>query len=187
MREYRYSAFRVETQLLTDGGSKSVKRGHMKRSDELDMISESFEVERLQGEVRRVKEMYLRVMADFDNFRRRVERERNAAARAGKREILQPLLEEIDSFDRALTHLSHAPVSVAQGIVAIHRNLLALLESHGVTPFESVGHKFDPEKHEALGTVWDTSAEPGTVVEEAQRGYSWGDEILRPARVRVAR
>lgn len=156
-------------------------------SRESDIISASLELERLQEELRRTQQLYLRTLADFDNYRKRVERERTSMAKAGKREILHPLLEEIDSFDRALIHLDDAPAGLAEGIVAIHRNLLGLLESQGVVPTDSVGEPFDPQRHDALGSIRVTGVEPGTVVEEVQRGYQWGDEILRPARVRIAR
>ncbi len=74
-----------------------------------------------------------------------------------------------------------------QGLQALHRQLLGLLEAQGVTPLQSVGETFNPELHEAIGSVESEEVEPGAVVEEVQRGYRWGDEVLRPARVRVAR
>ena len=64
--------------------------------------------------------------------------------------------------------------------------LLGLLEAQGVTPLQSLGETFNPELHDAIGTVQSDDAEPGTVAEEMQRGYRWGDDLLRPARVRVA-
>ncbi len=75
---------------------------------------------------------------------------------------------------------------MAQGVQAIHRNLLGVLERHGVTRFDSVGEPFDPRFHDAIGTVDSDEVESGTVAEELQRGYRWEDEVLRPARVRVA-
>ena len=68
----------------------------------------------------------------------------------------------------------------------MQRGLRSLLEAEGVTSFESVGERFDPTRHEALSTVRDFDGPPGTVVDEAGRGYFWNDELLRPARVRVA-
>jgi molecular chaperone GrpE len=144
------------------------------------------EVERLKEEVRREHEMYLRALADFDNYRRRVERERAGAARSGKRELLVALLDVIDNFDRALEHIGDAPSSVSKGVQAIHRKLLGLLEAQGITPFASLGETFDPALHEAIGSVESDEYESGTVADEVQRGYRWGDEVLRPARVRVA-
>ena len=147
---------------------------------------ESAEVERLKEELRREHDMLLRSLADFDNYRRRVDRDRGTAARSGKREVILSLLEVLDGFDRALEHIGDAPSSVAQGVEAIHRNLLSVLDRHGVTAFNSVGETFDPRLHDAIGTAESEDVEPGAVAEELQRGYRWGDEVLRPARVRVA-
>jgi molecular chaperone GrpE len=144
------------------------------------------EVERLKEELRHEHEALLRALADFDNYRRRVERDRASAARSGKRDLILSLLEVLDGFDRALNHIDDAPSSVAQGVQAIHRKLLGVLERHGVTRFDSLGEPFDPRFHDAIGTVDSDEVESGTVAEELQRGYRWEDEVLRPARVRVA-
>jgi molecular chaperone GrpE len=144
------------------------------------------EVERLKEKLRDEHETLLRALADFDNYRRRVERDRASAARSGKRDVILSLLEVLDGFDRALNHIDDAPSSVAQGVQAIHRNLLGVLERHGVTRFDSLGEPFDPRFHDAIGTVDSDEVESGTVADEFQRGYRWGDEVLRPARVRVA-
>ena len=147
---------------------------------------ENAELERLRGELRREHDALLRALADFENYRRRVEREQDGAARRGKREVILPLLEVLDDFERALEHLPNAPPALAAGVQALHRKLLALLATQGVTRFESVGEEFDPRAHEALGTVAIDGVPPGTVAETLQHGYRWNDEVLRPARVRVA-
>jgi molecular chaperone GrpE len=156
------------------------------RNDETTNEAGVVEVERLKEDLRREHDMYLRALADFDNYRRRVERERASAARSGKRDIILSLLETLDSFDRALEHIGDAPSSVSKGVQAIHRKMLSLLEAQGVTPFKSEGEPFNPEMHEAIGSVETDEYESGTVANELQRGYRWGDEVLRPARVRVA-
>jgi molecular chaperone GrpE len=148
--------------------------------------TESSEIERLKGELRHEHEMYLRALADFDNYRRRVERDRASAARSGQREILVSLLEVLDSFDLALRHGSNVPSSVSEGLQALHRKFLGLLEAHGVTPLKTLGETFDPQLHEAVGSAESDQYAPGAVAEEVQRGYRWGEELLRPARVRVA-
>ena len=145
------------------------------------------EIERLKEELAREHDMYLRALADFDNYRKRVERERAAATRGGKREMMRPLLEVVDGFDRALNHIGAAPSSISDGLRALYRQLLGVLEAQGVTPLQSVGETFNPEVHDAIGSVDSEKVEPGAVAEELQRGYRWGDEVLRPARVRVAR
>lgn len=146
------------------------------------------EREQLKADLRREHDMYLRALADFDNYRRRVERDRAKTAASGKRDLILPLLEVLDGFDRALPYLSAAPPAVAEGVQAIHRRLLDLLEAQEVTPLKTVGEQFDPALHEAIGAVESNNHHPaGTVVDDVQRGYRLGYELLRPARVRVAR
>jgi molecular chaperone GrpE len=148
--------------------------------------AEPSEIERLNEELRQEHERYLRTLADFENYRKRVERERAKDAQAGKREIILSLLEVLDGLERALQHLENTSPSLAEGVRAINRKLLSLLEAHGVTSFESLGRTFDPSLHEAIGVVESSQFAPGTVAEELQRGYRWDDELLRAARVRVA-
>jgi len=147
--------------------------------------AERAEVERLQGELSREHNLYLRALADFENYRRRVEREREQAAKRDKRELLVVLLDLADNFVGALAHINDSPESVVAGLHTIQRRLASALKAQGVTPFESVGQSFDPGVHEAIGTVESDEQEAGTVLDELSRGYYWGDEVLRPARVRV--
>ncbi|SRR5258706_13997749 len=148
--------------------------------------TEPSEVERLKNELNHEHDMYLRALADFDNYRRRVERDRVSAARRSQRDILLSLVELLDGFDRALLHMNDVPAPALEGIQAIHRQLMGLLEAQGVTPFTAEGEAFDPELHEAVGSERSDQHAPGTVIEDVRRGYRWGDELLRPARVRVA-
>ena len=144
------------------------------------------EIARLNEELRREHESLLRALADFDNFRRRVERDRLSMERAGIRAVVVKLLDVMDDFERALAHVDDGTPAIAQGLRALQRKISGILEGQGVTPFSSLGEKFDPRIHEALGVVAQADLEPGTVAEELQRGYRWGEELLRPARVRVA-
>ena len=144
------------------------------------------EVERLREELRREHDAVLRSLADFDTYRRRMEREQGSAVRRGKREVILPLLEVLDDFDRALEHLRDAPPAIGAGVQALHRKLLGLLTAQGIERFDSIGEDFDPRLHEALGTVASESIPTGKVAETLQHGYRWNDEVLRPARVRVA-
>ena len=143
-------------------------------------------VEQLRAELQEEHDRYLRTRADFENYRRRVERDRAVTARQAKRDLLLALVDLADGFDRALVHVDESPESVAAGLHGMRRRLSSLLEAEGVKAFESVGRPFDPARHEAMATVRDGGDEPGTVVDEAGRGYLWKDELLRPARVRVA-
>ena len=89
-------------------------------------------------------------------------------------------------FDRALGHLGDVPEWMSSGFVAIYRRLNSILQAQGIVPYESLGDRFDPVRHDAIGLTESRDVEPGTVVAELSRGYCWGDEVLRLARVRVA-
>jgi molecular chaperone GrpE len=143
-------------------------------------------IEALRAELEQEHDRYLRSRADFENYKRRVERDRDLAAHQGKRDLLIALVDLADGFDRALLHVDESPDSVAAGLHGMRRRLTSLLEAEGVKAFESVGQPFDPTRHEAVAMVRDGRGTPGTVIDEAGRGYLWNDELLRPARVRVA-
>ncbi|HZF38580.1 MAG TPA: nucleotide exchange factor GrpE [Blastocatellia bacterium] len=163
---------------------------------EVESLLTSTEVKNIRDELERERELRVRALADFDNYRKRVERERGTAERSGKRAILLALLEVMDDFDRAIEHVdqsSRAPGAVAEGLRAIHKRLAEALKAHGVTPIESVGQQFDPTRHEAVGAIEAGACksgivlEPGAVTDETRRGYLWDGEILRPASVHVAK
>jgi molecular chaperone GrpE len=145
------------------------------------------EVEQLREELASERELSLRTIADFDNYRRRVRRERAEADYSGQKALLLALLEVADDFDRALAHVGDTSDAVVEGLRLIHRRLDGVLRSNGVTPFESEEHTFDPTVHEATSTVEDGSLGPGTVHSVERRGYRWNGELLRPARVIVVR
>jgi molecular chaperone GrpE len=144
------------------------------------------EIERLQEDLSAERDRNLRTLADFKNYRRRVERDGSKLAEEGKRAITLPLLDIIDDMEKALHWVSNEKQPFAKGVRIIHQKLLALLEAHGVVPFESVGTPFNHNLHEAVAMAKDEGSEPGTVVDELRRGYLWNNELLRPAQVRVA-
>jgi molecular chaperone GrpE len=144
------------------------------------------EIDLLRDDLRNERDRNLRTLADFKNYRRRVEREGNKLAEEGKLTIFLPLLEIIDDMEKALHSVGNEKQPFAEGVRLIHHKLLALLEAHGVLPFESVGTAFDHNRHEAVAMADHDEREPGTVVDELRRGYLWNNEILRPAQVRVA-
>src|SRR5262245_44503799 len=123
--------------------------------------AERAEIARLKTELGQEQQRALRALADFENYRRRVERERADAAEQEKRKLLLALLELADDFERALVHVNDSPESVAEGLYALQRRLLQVLEAQGVKSYESVGRSFDPAVHEALGTVPSDRQAPG--------------------------
>jgi molecular chaperone GrpE len=155
------------------------------RSDENHSVAQA-EIERLQQALDREHAMHLRALADFDNYRKRVERERESTAQAGKRQLVLALLDVMDDFERALTYANTAPESILRGARVIYQRLRDLLQAQGVVPYTSAGQPFDPALHEAVDVLNTDQAMPGVVLNELSHGYRWGDEVLRPARVRVA-
>jgi molecular chaperone GrpE len=143
-------------------------------------------VENLEQELKSEHGLYLRALADFENYRRRIERERGQLGKESLRRFLLPLLDVIDDFDRFLNLVENETSPFIAGMRVVHGKLLKLLEVEGVRPFESVGQPFDPSIHEAVGTAPPGEYPPGTVVQEIRRGYRWGDELLRIPRVVVA-
>lgn len=143
------------------------------------------EVVRLKGALATEREQSLRLLAEFDNYRRRTNEERAFAEEAGKREILLALLDVMDDFDRALLHVGTAPDAVADGLKLIRQRLSDVLHSNSVIPFDSEGQPFDPTIHEAMTMIDNEGAESGTVYAEARRGYFMNGKLLRPALVAV--
>ena len=130
-----------------------------------------------------------RTAADFSNYKRRTEQEREAMLGLANEILLLKVLAVADDFDRALAAV---PPELAghgwiEGIAAIDRKLRQLLDSEGLTPIEAVGQPFDPHQHEAVVHEETTDAADGTVLNELQRGYRIRDRVLRPALVSVAR
>jgi molecular chaperone GrpE len=144
------------------------------------------ELEGLREQLRQERDAHLRTLADFKNYRRRIERESNKLAESGKREIILPLLSIVDDLERSLQWANDEGQPLADGVRLIYQKLLALLEHQGVRPFESKGSMFTPELHDAVAVSKDANVKSGTIVEELRRGYLWKNELLRPAQVRVA-
>ena len=143
------------------------------------------EVVRLKDELATERERGLRLLAEFDNYRRRTRQERALAEENGKREVLLALLDVMDDFDRALLHVGEAPDAVADGLRLIRQRFSDVLHSNGVTPFDSEGEPFDPTIHEAMTMIDSDGEESGTVYTEHRRGYFMNGKLLRPARVAV--
>jgi molecular chaperone GrpE len=126
-----------------------------------------------------------RVVADFINFRRRTEGERDAVRRDGARAVLLPLLSVLDDFERALaTPSSDRPFY--EGVASIHRLFVGALREARAEPIDSVGEPFDPTIHEAVATIPAEGPETDIVVREERRGWRLEGQLLRPARVVVA-
>jgi len=129
---------------------------------------------------------YLRLAADFDNYRKRVAREHAELAKRANERLLDELLPVLDDLERALEAAAqHEEAKLEDGVKLVHQALSGLLERHGLTEIEADG-AFDPHVHEALLTQPGDGAAEGSVLQVLQKGYRLGERVLRPARVIVA-
>jgi molecular chaperone GrpE len=144
------------------------------------------EIQRLQEELILERDRKLRTLADFKNYRRRIERDGNKIAEDSKREMILPMLDILDDIEKALKHAKDSEQPFVKGLQIIQKKFLALLRTQGVLAFESIGTTFDHNLQEAVALEKQKGSEPGTVIDELRRGYLWNNELLRPAQVRVA-
>jgi len=143
-------------------------------------------IQSLQAEVEGLKNQLLRKRAEFENFRRRMERDRQNTWNEASADIYRSLVPTVDNLERALQSAAKDD-PLREGLALIHRELLALLESRGVTTEDPMGKPFDPERHQALSQELVPGVAPGTVVETLGKGYLFKDRLLRPALVKVAK
>lgn len=168
-------------------------QGHVKRSESPES-SGSFsgeEVERMAGQLVENRDKYVRLLADFDNFRRRAHKDRQDVVLFGHENLVKDLLSTVDNLDRAIDHAHQNDggdlASLLQGVELVQRELYAVLAQHEVHAIDAAGSEFDPSLHEAMAQVQDDSVPPNSVIEVLQKGYRLRDRLLRPARVVVAK
>jgi molecular chaperone GrpE len=144
------------------------------------------ELETLREERDKLADALLRRRADFENYRRRVERDRDAAAEEALGEVFRDLLGTVDNLERALS-ASGGEDELREGVELTHRELVGFLESHGVVAHDPVGERFDPARQQALLHEPVSGLAEGEVAEVFRKGYSFGERLLRPALVKVAK
>ncbi len=144
------------------------------------------EIQALKEEKDEIYNRLLRLQAEFDNFKKRSQKEKEAARKYKSEDLITELLPAIDNFDRALqVEVTEANASLFDGITMVYRQLQDALKSQGVELIETEGKTFDPTVHHAVMQVEDDGIAPNTVVEELQKGYMLKDRVVRPAMVKV--
>ena len=142
--------------------------------------------EEADGPAQAPDDAYLRLAADFDNYRKRVAREQAALTARANERLLHELLPVLDDLERALEAAAeHEEAKLEEGVRLVHQTLVALVQRHGLSEIDTDGG-FDPHVHEALLTQPGEGAAEGSVLQELQKGYRLGERVLRPARVIVA-
>ena len=147
------------------------------------------ETQKLRDEAQQAKDQYLRTLAEFENTRKRLQREKEEFVKFAAESMVRELLPIVDSLDQALVAVDKQadPQAIIKGVHLIYRQLLGLLDKEGVKRIPTVGESFDPHKHEAVGHVAAADGQAdSTIVEEVQVGYTMNGKVIRPALVKIA-
>lgn len=150
--------------------------------------TEAMDPEEVQRQRDEYYDLLLRKTAEFDNYRKRIDRERQSTTQSAAADLIEELLPLVDDLERALK--AEAPAAAEtyrQGVELIYRQLLETLKRRGVRPIEALGADFDPHYHQAVSHEPAQDRREGEVIEEFRRGYMLGDRLLRPSMVKVAK
>lgn len=182
---------KVEGNVEETNGTEEVQQQEENQSTdnvETDELSQKEEqVKQLESKVEEINNRLLRSQADFDNFRRRVRLDSEAAQKYRSQSLIEDLLPVLDNFTRALTveAKDENSQSIIKGMDMVYRQFIDALQKEGLEVIEAQGKEFDPNFHQAVMQVEDENYESNIVVEELQKGYKLKDRVLRPTMVKV--
>ena len=144
-------------------------------------------LEQLEEKLAELEDKRVRQLAEFENFRKRSEKEKSQMFEVGAKTVIEKILPVIDNFERGLQAVpeEEKDTSFVQGVELVYKQLLTALEELGVTPIEAVGKEFDPNLYNAVMMVDDDELESGTVAEEMQKGYMYKESVVRHSMVKV--
>jgi len=169
---------------------ESLSEADLFQQDEAaDPTSADSQEKQAQEELQIYQDKYIRLSAEFENYKRRAKRDQNDAIRYANESLLKNLLSTLDNLERAIQCGKDAGAtgSLLEGVELTHKQFLETVGKLGVRQVSSTGSLFDPNMHQAVAQVESETTEPNTVVEEFQKGYFLHDRILRPAMVTVAK
>jgi molecular chaperone GrpE len=171
------------------GGRGKSKRRTTRKELETEIEQLSQDLDKVRAELEETKDRFLRGLADFDNYRKRVVREREQLTRCANEELIRRLLEVIDNIERALSAAQGSKDSegLRKGIELIYQHLKEILTKEGLCPIECLGEDFDPNYHEAVMAIEKEGEESEKVVEEVQKGYILDGRVIRPSKVVVSK
>lgn len=153
-------------------------------SDEIKKLTKKYDEIKKANETQ--KEMYLRKVADFDNFKKRMEKEHGELVKYANEKVLEDLFPVIDSLEMTLAHVEDEDDPIAKGVNLILKQFLRMLEKHGVKQIAGEGEEFDPNLQEAIGTEKSKDVKSGHVVKVHRKGYTLNGKLIRAAMVTVA-
>lgn len=166
----------VENEKADEGGKEKKPFFKKEKKDKKDLMIEE------------LTDKYKRTFAEFDNFRKRSEKEKSAMYEIGAKDMVEKILPVVDNFERGLATVSDEDreLPFVDGMDKIYKQLIKALEEAGVKPIEAVGKEFDPEYHNAVMHVEDDSLGENIIAEELQKGYMYRDTVVRHSMVKVA-
>ncbi len=159
------------------------EKGHKKKKDKADKKTEE-----LKEQINQLQDKCMRQMAEFENFRKRSEKEKSAMFETGARSVIEKILPVVDNFERGLAAIPEEEKGspFADGMNMIYRQLMTELDNMGVKPIEAVGQEFNPDLHNAVMQVESQEFESGVIAQELQKGYTYHDSVVRHSMVAVA-
>ena len=148
---------------------------------------EQKELEELKKKYDELNDSHLRLMAEFDNYRKRTDKEKSAMYEIGARDVIEKILPVVDNFERGLATVPEESKEdpFVDGMNRIYKQLMTELENIGVKPIEAVGQEFDPNLHNAVMQVESDEYESGVIAQELQKGYTYHDMVVRHSMVGV--
>lgn len=165
-------------------------KAHAHRKDrETEAAENAGEIAKLKGEVQALQDKYLRAIADFDNYRKRVARENEERIRCANQDLILRLLEVIDNMERAFAAAEGTKDwdGLKKGLELTYGHMRDILAREGLCPIECLGRRFDPNYHEAVMVLEKEGTESENVIEEIQKGYTLGGKVIRPSKVVVSK
>lgn len=146
---------------------------------------ENEKIVKLENEKKEIYESYLRLRADFDNYKKRIEKEKTEIYTRSLEDIFKKMLPILDNFERAIEAKSDDGDKIIQGVKMVYEQMTGLLKSEGLEIIDAMDKNFDPEYHHAVMTEQDEEKEDNTVLAVLQSGYTLKDRVIRPAMVKV--
>lgn len=186
-----------EAQTEEDSSEESASSGENEADEDTDsddkkekkksFLGKDKKSNKLQEKVDELEDRVKRQMAEFDNFRKRTEKEKSAMFETGAKSVIEKILPVVDNFERGLAGLSEEDMKqpFAEGMNMVYKQLMAELEKLEVKPIEAVGCEFNPELHNAVMQVESEEYESGVIAQELQKGYTYRDSVVRHSMVAV--
>ncbi len=177
----------IKDQHSTDEAALEDIRSETTGPQDLESLRKDLELK--TEEVQTTQDKYLRLAAEFDNYKRRSQRDQSEAIKFANEKLIKDLLPTLDNLERAIQSAKEQSLTGAllDGVVLTHKQFLETLTKLGLHQISSLGEEFDPAKHQAVAQVESETAPPNSVIEEYQKGYFLHERIIRPAMVTVAK